>query len=232
MSKSLLFPAVFCLSLLSQPARADGQSVYQWTDSDGRIHFSTQPEGRDARQSTLPPLQRENIDERIRDIKAQTPESCIPHGGIDCNRGADQDGSVICLDGFKDAVMPFQFECREAKLKAEYMISAGAGDELIPHGRNLIRKLGGKTPKSLQLTLRNLSGVEAFGIKTHIVFGRRFQFDATGPEKIPAYGTADYTLSLDSISPARTIAEIEQSRYKVECTNCSAITGSSAALTN
>ncbi|MFN8390501.1 MAG: DUF4124 domain-containing protein [Bdellovibrionota bacterium] len=224
------FTALFFFSLLIGLRPAESQNVYQWTDGEGRVHYTTDPKvaGKGS-QTALPPLQRENIDERIKAIKQQTPQNCVSHGGIDCTRGADEDGSVVCLDGYRDAVMRFNFECMEARLHADYLVLSGS--ESLPHARNLIRKLAGRKPDGLQLTLRNLSNVEAFDIKVSFVFGRRFTVKADGPEKLAPYGSADYILHWDDSQP-RTIAEIEQSRYKVDCTNCSAVLGASAALTN
>ncbi|OVE79912.1 hypothetical protein BVY02_01900, partial [bacterium J17] len=67
-------------------------------DESGKTHYSSN-ENSDAKAAELPKLERENIDERIAKIKSKTPPSCVNRGGVDCSRGADSDGRVICRDG-------------------------------------------------------------------------------------------------------------------------------------
>ena len=210
-------------------ANCCAQNVYQWTDAQGQVHFSTQPNHKDAVQKALPPLQRENLDSKIKAIKDQTPDNCVQHGGIDCSRGADGDGSVICLDGYRSAVMPFQFECLEARMQSEYFLLLDAAkNERAPHSRNLSRTLQDRKAEGFELTLRNLSGVEAKGIKVEFVIGRKEVLTAQGPETLAPFSTADYSYLFSELGRVPPIAEIEQSRYRVDCANCSGVLGAAA----
>ncbi len=200
---------------------ADSGKLYSWTDEKGKVHFSNTPRNSDAQPAALPAIGRENIDQKIRTLKDSTPENCVRHGGIDCARGADSDGSVICLDGYREAVMPFQFECLEARLQGQFDVMLGA--ESIPKSRNFARRLDGRAPTGLRLSLRNLTGVAAFGIEVEFKFGHRNLHRAKGPERIEPYGSADYVLSFAEIGMLPNLLQIEQSEYKVTCTNCGAV---------
>ena len=71
--------------------------VYSWTDANGKTHYSTTPRSKGDKPKDLPVVQRENIDSKIKTIRATAPETCQTHGGIDCGRIDDRDGSVICM---------------------------------------------------------------------------------------------------------------------------------------
>lgn len=34
--------------------------------------------------------------------------ACSGHGGVNCSAGPDSDGSVICVDGFRDSSVQYQ----------------------------------------------------------------------------------------------------------------------------
>jgi len=210
-----LLPAILLPDLLQ------AQQIYQWKDSAGQTHFSTSPDHSHADASKLPELRRENIDERIQSIKSQTPQTCLRHGGVDCSKGADSDGSVYCLDGFDKAVLPYRFECLEARLQAEFLLEFESGENsLVPHSRNLERKYSGRIPKGLQINIRNLSGVDAKQLTAEVTCARRQHLAATGPNEIAAYGNASYSVVFADNRLSPSLAEIEKCEYKVNCTNC------------
>jgi len=212
------------LFLIALSADADSGKIYRWTDSTGQVHFSNTPKSSESKPADLPAIRRENIDQRIRTLKDSTPDNCIRHGGIDCPHGADSDGSVVCLDGYRDAIMPFQFECMEARLQSQFSVDTGGEDQQsVVHSRSLSRALAGKTARGLRLSLRNLSGVAAFGLQIEFQIGKRNTFKAEGPDKIEPYGSADYVLTFAQAGLAPNLAQIEQSEYKVSCTNCGAV---------
>ena len=223
------FRRLFLLALVVCTARAAiADPIFQWTDETGRVHFGTKaPDGalpsRDVQQRDLPPLTRENIDDRIRTIKAQTPKSCNAHGGVDCGRGADSDGSVVCLDGYRDAVLPFQFECSEVRLQTELLVIVPGGSGFLKHSKQLKRKLNTRKPEGLQLSVRNASGVRAFGIQATITVPGRGSITGTGPDAIDAYGNADYMLDFTSIDLKPSVEQLEGTTYKVFCTNCASV---------
>lgn len=218
-----IIPLACCLFIALQllPRSAHAQQIYQWKDASGKVHFSTSPDHSNADASKLPELRRENIDDRIQAIKAQTPQTCIRHGGVDCAKGADTDGSVFCLDGFDKAILPFRFECLEARLQAEFLLELDGKDEqLVPHSRNLSRKYQGEKGKGLQINLRNISGVAAKEMRAEISCARRQHFQALGPDEVPAYGNASYSFLFKDNNLAPSLAEIEKCEYKVNCVNC------------
>ena len=131
-SNRALILAVCSSGLLTSPASA--APIYRWTDEAGNTHYSTTPDDPRAKSQALPELRHENIDANIRKLQSETPESCDHHGGPDCSRGADADGSVVCLDGYRGAKLPFQFHCMEARLKSEMMLRT-AGDGEHPTSR-------------------------------------------------------------------------------------------------
>src|SRR5690606_21276337 len=93
------------------PISVAADNVYKWTDQKGVVHFGNNPSDQNAQKADLPEIQRENFDETLEKIRKATPENCINRGGVDCSKGADSDGSVICYDDFRDAVQPFIFVC-------------------------------------------------------------------------------------------------------------------------
>lgn len=226
-----LFCAIFCglacslLSLFSPGIpQANSQSIYVWTDEAGNKHFSSTPDHPNSVASDLPQIQHENIDSNIKKLKAETPPSCEKHGGVDCPSGADSDGSVICRDGFRGAKLPFRFECLEARLKTEFLARLSSGEKSLKIGKDLQAKLGERSIQELYLSVRNMSGVQAIGVKTEIRIPGKAPIPLSGPETIDAYGQTDFSLpATDLIDiPLRDIA---QARYRVSCTNCSTSLG-------
>ena len=204
----------------SQGAAAD--EIFQWTDEEGRVHFTTEKLP-SATSKTLPKIGRDNIENRIKQIKQFTPITCDKHGGNDCSQGADADGSVICLDGFRGSIAPFQFQCREAKLQVEYRVLTTQG--VILHSRHLSALNAINQALGLQVSIRNLSGIEAYGLKAEFVFSRRNRIKALGPEKIPPYGNVDLTAYFSELPEQPTQTQLEQSTYSVDCTNCGIVRG-------
>jgi hypothetical protein len=87
------------LSVVSCFTPVEGQ-VYKWIDQDGVANYSSIKPNEAATPAELPPIVREKA--TADPIKLSF--SCSSHGGINCAAGPDQDGSVICLDGFRDAL--------------------------------------------------------------------------------------------------------------------------------
>ena len=224
--QTLVLFSLFALILGASLAHAE--PIFKWTDETGRVHYGTKsPDGklptRDAEQKDLPPITRENIDDRIRTIKAQTPKSCNSHGGVDCARGADSDGSVVCLDGYREALLPFQFECSEVRVQTELLVLLPGEAGFLKHSRQLKKKLNGRKPEGFQLSVRNASGVRAFGIQTTLTVPGRGSIVGTGPDAIEPYGSADYLLNFGSVDLKPTVEQLEGTTYKVLCTNCASV---------
>lgn len=44
-------------------------------------------------------------------VKRAGNVECTQHGGLQCDRGADKDGSIICADGYRDASALYRYSC-------------------------------------------------------------------------------------------------------------------------
>lgn len=259
------------LSIIFAISLADAQSVYKWTDADGNVHFSTSAPNPNAAPAALPELRRESVDARIEQLKATTPATCSQHGGVDCSRGADFDGSVVCFDGFSDAILPFRVHCSEARLRiTEYRFRYGvssstgssssqasgspasressavetglqpgteAGDEgtvklsgqSLEMRRALYRVFPlGRIPaveSELLLSLRNVTGVEAYGIEVRFLLPNNKFARASGPERIEPFGVGEFVVPLDSRTKALRVEDVVKIPYQAKCTNCVASVG-------
>ncbi len=101
--------ATFLIALMSGVANAE---VYKWQDANGKVHYSSNPPSKNAKPADLPPIMKGDV--KLTNARV---ESCEKHGGINCQLGADTDGSVICFDGFRDAPARFRFSCSSPKLE-------------------------------------------------------------------------------------------------------------------
>jgi hypothetical protein len=221
---SSLVYSLFFTAYLPQAAQA--QEIYRWQDESGRIYYSDSPRDQNDKPVALPDLTKEDLDGKIDKIKSETPPNCEKHGGVDCNKGPDIDGSVICLDGFTDAILPFRFRCMEVRLEAEYALAFGEEQvEPVSNKKKIGSMLNGRAPSALWVTLRNMSAVEAFGVSVTFVFPGTKQkpLPAIGPERIPAYGLAEYSASLKGLEQPLTEKQWQEASYKAYCTNCSLV---------
>lgn len=167
---------------------------------------------------------RYNVEKKIKALKQITPANCFSHGEIDCSKGADIDGSVICKDGFRDAVMSYDSLCLEVRLEVQYLVNTNSPQTpYIKHSRKLIEDLKGYKPLTLHLNIRNLSDVKAKNIKVEFTLERRYPYNAQGPETIEPYGLAEYSLELSTLAKVPTLEQLLKTVYKVDCDNCSGI---------
>lgn len=213
----ILLSAEFCVA----------DEIYSWTDKNGKVHFSTKPVSPKASKADLPEVKRENLSEKIKEIKSLTPPNCSSHGGIDCSIGADEDGSVICSDGYRDARLPYRFHCLEVRMTAgnlELMTSEKEIVGIIKRNEALSRSMFDEHPDlSLHLVVRNNSSTAAFGVEVGIKAPGREALDAQGPVSIEPYGIGEYHLPLKSFEPLLSISKIRQLSYNVKCTNCRSV---------
>ena len=112
----------------------------------------------------------------------------------------------------------------EARLKSEMMLRTAGENELIKHSRELQKRLAGRRVGELLLSVRNLTGVEAFGIKSEIRLPGKAPIPLLGPDKIDAFGQADYQLPAESLIGLG-VRDIEQARYRISCTNSATVLG-------
>lgn len=109
--------------------------------------------------------------EKIDLPKMQIPLTCREHGGIDCTKGEDSDGSVICVDGNLESEQKFSDECSTARIVI--LTEDIKGDEKI-------------------ISIRNMSGVKAIGVVVYLTKLDRSQIKYSGPEEIEPFGVAEY----------------------------------------
>ena len=167
-----MYRFVITLLLLSVIYGAHAENaVYKWVDKDGKLHYSTSPNERHAAPASLPPIQRGG---------SKYPKvvitSCDGHGGIDCARGADNDGSVICYDEYRDASQRFNMLCTTTKLEVVSMDFD-------------------TNPLTFVVLVRNKKPVAAQEVR--VMLKRRTERTAVlvGPSSIAPHGSAEYVFS-------------------------------------
>lgn len=191
---STLCACVFSLAVylvLSSPTSSFAQ-VYSWTDSKGVTHYQISPKEPPAHATPreLVPILKGSMS-----IPSAERQTCRAHGGIDCARGADSDGSVICVDGFRDASSRFAFECSSARL------------EIV----ELVRESGSR---AMVVYLRNRAQVAARQVTVAARRGGRFH-PLIGPSIIEGHGMAVFRIDLEADGLTITEGDI-----KVTCENC------------
>ncbi len=165
-----------------------------------------------------------NMEKKIKALQEITPKNCFSHGEIDCSKGADVDGSVICKDGFKEAIMPYSSQCLDVRLEVQYLVNTNSAQSpYVKHSKKLIQELKGYKPLALHLNIRNLSDVKAKNVKVEFTLERRYPYNAQGPEIIEPYGLAEYNLELSTLPQEPTLEQLLKTVYKVDCENCSGI---------
>ncbi|MCO6431264.1 MAG: DUF4124 domain-containing protein [Deltaproteobacteria bacterium] len=142
--------------------------VYKRVDKDGVVHYSTKPSGPESKVADLPPIMRGEL---------KLPESqmlsCGSHGGIDCTAGPDRDGSVVCLDGFRDSAQRFSFSCSAPKLQIV---------EITPVEHD----------GSFAVRLRNAKPVAAQKTSVTVTMPDSSTVTLNGPEEVGGFDAAEF----------------------------------------
>lgn len=99
------------------------------------------------------------------------PKTCTRSGGVDCSKGSDKDGSVICLNGDTDSLQKYADECSESKLTLI--------EERIEEGIN-------------KVTIRNDSGVKAQGVSIYYERLDRTKTLLDGPKELEPFSLGTY----------------------------------------
>jgi hypothetical protein len=191
MSQRALIASALWLAFI-QAASAD--SIYKSTDKDGRVRYSTRAPSVDAKPADLPKIMRGEV--KLVDQKLVT---CEKHGGVNCQAGADSDGSVICLDGYRDASARFRFTCSSPKLEVTDVSELDVDGGFTVFVRNT---------KSVDALLPVISFKQKAGAEIKL----------KGPDKIAAFAVAEFQFKPDSpekLIPRPTFAEIV-----LACKNC------------
>jgi len=188
------FQVMLLAALLFFAATAQAAPVYKW-EQNGQVHFSSKPPSVNAKPAELPEIMRGEVK-----LTKDNFTSCSSHGGINCQAGADSDGSVICYDGFKNATTRFKFSCNSPKLSIAEISERNAN--------------GGFT-----VTVRNTNSVKAE--KPNVIYkitdgAKPIKLD--GPLEIDPFGLADYVykpFANEGSQPKATLAQID-----LACGNC------------
>ena len=187
----ILFLLLAIISPLSLQA-----DIYKYVDKKGNVHYSTTPPNASAKPAELPQIQKKDFIPK--EVKETT---CIKHGGVNCQAGADYDGSVICTDGFRDATARYRFSCMEASLSiTEPARRSGNG--------------------AFSLIIRNSSSTKA--LNPNVVFisneGNSYPLESTGD--IEPYGIGEFTLILPDEERENEQDTLPTTQFKVTCSNC------------
>jgi hypothetical protein len=190
--KLVLQPVIFIAAIKGV---AEAQ-VYEWTDPRGVRHFSSEKQGDNFKKADLPPLLREKTYKKSTKSTASGVKplhGCAEHGGIDCQAGADSDGSVVCTDGFRDAVARYRFSCSMPKLTVS---------EVVP----------GNELGSFTVIVRNESGVAA--TKPSITLSDSLgKPTITGPDSVAPHEIGEF-----KVVGASAIGKSED--VVIKCENC------------
>lgn len=207
----------------TKPKASSG--IYKWIDEDGQVHFSTSKLSPDQKPADLPKVKRENLDKKIEKLRDSAPESCVSRGDVDCSLGPDSDGSVICLDGYRDALLPFRFRCLEVKLRVDdlLVITSKGPDISLKRNRDsrrLRREVNDVEPVELQLIIRNMSDVKASNAVAFFKLLGGEELQALGPEEVEPFGVAEYKVTLPLVYTRAWRQRLVDTKYKVRCANC------------
>jgi hypothetical protein len=168
--------------------------VYGWEDEKGVKNYSSKPPYKGAKPADLPPIMWEkNMPDSSASVRIGTV--CANHGGTDCQSGADEDGSVICVDGFTESNEQFEANCTGTKLE--------------------LSEVEDTTKKGAQhVWIRNTGDIPA---KNVVITGKNkdTKVTATGPETIPPLEVGEYVFK--SLDPETKIVKNEIS---INCSNC------------
>ena len=192
-SRSLSYSLV-CGSLILAPHSLLSQEIYRQVDAAGVVRYSSKKPDPQAVPAELPPIMKADFD-----VGVPAPESCEKHGGVDCQAGADADGSVVCADGFRGAVARFRFNCSAAKLEiTDVTLSNEGGDATV--------------------FIRNSSSVAAKGVS--ITFNRvtNSNSELVGPKEIEAFGIAEFVIPGSEI--VRPSKKLSTADFSAACANC------------
>jgi hypothetical protein len=185
-----------CALFVLIPINSTAQ-VYKSVDADGNVRYTSSPPQKGAKPADLPQIMRSEVK------LATTPlKTCDQHGGVNCQAGADKDGSVICYDGFTEATARFRFTCSTAKLAISDV------SELTDSG-------------GFTVFIRNSKSVAAS--QASVIFKPKSggEVKLKGPAEIEPFGVAEFTYEPprgkeESLALGKpTLAELD-----ILCANC------------
>lgn len=176
------------------PSLSSGTPIYKQTGADGKTTYSSKPQKSGDQPAKLPEIVRG-------EVKTALPgmQSCKTHGGINCDAGTDSDGSVICTDGFKDAVTRFKFSCTTPRLEISEISDTDASG-------------------SFKVYIRNVSSIEAKSIAVEYRPEIGGKYKLVGTDRIGGYESGEYVYKpLDELHK---MPPPDPAKIRVECANC------------
>lgn len=182
------------LALILIASTALASPVYKWQDKQGVIHYSSKADQPEAKPADLPKIMRAEVK-----LPKAALKSCNDHGGINCQVGADKDGSVVCFDGFREASARFRFSCSSPRLEIADISEADPGGVFTVYVRNS-SSVKASTPA---LILRPGDGKE---------------FQLQGPEEIDPLGMGEFVFRPagdGGLKEKATLAQLD-----ISCANC------------
>ncbi|MCC6932791.1 MAG: DUF4124 domain-containing protein [Deltaproteobacteria bacterium] len=209
-------------TLLAQEQHKTASPIYQHTDEKGRVVYSNKPASDFEENIALPEITKENLDERIEDIKKATPLNCENHGGVSCSLGEDQDGSVICLDGFREAEEKFIVLCTNAKLKIVSLYLKNEEGKVIEldERANFVQQVKTTNTVALLVSIYNATGVEARDVEVKIRERRIEYLQASGLMNIKSYEVQDYLFPVSGLLKIAKLKNITRGMIHLSCRNC------------
>lgn len=188
------FSIAVILLTLGSPESALAAPIYKSETADGKTIFTSKPPEEGAKPAELPEIMRGEVK-----IPKVTQQTCASRGGVNCEAGADSDGSVICFDGFRGADERFAFACTAAKLEVSDMNIAAMNGPL-------------------SVFVRNSKGVAAVNTSIYYQPPNGNKMALMGPKEIEPFGLAEYTLVPPGGSWASGVPT--QTQIQVACANC------------
>jgi len=189
--KNVLITILVITSLSSYSFAED---IFKWTAEDGVVHYSTKQADPKARLAELPKITHGDYK-----LGKATGITCDKHGGINCQAGADADGSVICYDGFDSAVARFTFMCGSPKLR----LSDISGPDEIGHISVFVRNERSVPAKEPVVNFTNSEGAT---------------LKLKGPTQIEPYQMAEFTMISGALAKSK--QKPDENQFSVTCTNC------------
>ncbi|MCB0319858.1 MAG: hypothetical protein KDD60_02965 [Bdellovibrionales bacterium] len=178
---------------LPSVSRAEN-GVFSWEDESGVLHFSSKKGDPKAQQAKLPAINRGEVQLVKRKLL-----SCSNHGGINCQAGADEDGSVICYDGFRDSAPIYRFSCNAPKLEVADI------SDIDMNGH-------------FTVTVRNSKSIVAESPIVKFLSESGAPVVLNGPNRIDGYGVGEFVFNAQDADIPR--GPVNLAQLQLECGNC------------
>lgn len=209
----------FLLLLITYEAQAD--EVFKWIDSKGHVYFSTKKLNPNDKPVKLPKIKKENFDLKIKRLKQTVSKTCDKNGGIDCKKGSDKDGSVICHDGYRDAEIKYKNYCEETNLSGE-LFAINWQNKRINLSKKNYSKSDTENIIGFELYLRNEKPVLAKKVNVSLFLPNKSEIILLGKDSIKGFSVGIYKNSTSDNLPM-TQYVLDNCKINVQCQNCTKV---------